>query len=248
MSERGDPGAGHSSSAEDTENDFLLEANEAALAGDPIGMLTALYKSHVLDGLCRRLAASWNVIAFEDVQLLVAEAVDVLYQKVRSGEKIRRITPFLLKVAGRRAYDFHEKHRRIEAMDPADLESAAAAAARQGSSAGAEQASPATTRVVDSLDFEETRRIALRIARGLLPRLGQQRLQDVMAYILDAIEAGREDISNEEIEEALGLSSGTVRTAKSRGFSRLSRIAKEEKLLPEEFDLLGLNSDEVESS
>jgi DNA-directed RNA polymerase specialized sigma24 family protein len=227
---------------------LLQEANAAALAGDPMAMLVALYKSHVLDGICRRLAAAWSVIAFEDIQILVGEAVDVLYQKVHAGEKIRKIIPFLLKVCSRKAYDFYERQRVVEAVDQPELEKAA------GEEAGREFArdqnqgdEPSRDEPGADLDFEDKKRIALRIARGLLPRLGQQRIQDVMGYILDAIEAGHEDISNEDIEAALGLSSETVRTAKSRGFSRLSRIAKQEKLLPDDFDLLGLEGESEES-
>jgi DNA-directed RNA polymerase specialized sigma24 family protein len=210
-------------------------------------MLTALYKSHVLDGICRRLAKDWSEIAFEDVELLVAEAVDVLYEKVRGGEKIRRIAPFLVKVASRKAYDFHESRRVIDALDPADVEAAAGKESRRDFEREEKQAKPKTPDPGDELDYEDKRRIALRIARGLLPRLGQQRIQDVMSYIFDAIEAGHDDISNEEIEDALGLSPDTVRTSKSRGFTRLARIAKEEKLLAQDFDLLGLDADAEES-
>ncbi len=222
---------------------LLREANTAALAGDPMAMLIALYKSHVLDGICRRLAAAWGAIAFEDIQLLVAEAVDVLYEKVRNGGNIRRIVPYLLKVSTRKAYDFHESRCAVDAVDPADLETAVGKEARRRFESKERQAEASPGEPVDDLDYEERRRIALRIARGLLPRLGQQRIQDVMGYIFDAIEAGHEDISNEDIEDALGLSPETVRTAKSRGFARLSRIAKEEKLLPRDFDLLGLDSE-----
>lgn len=234
---RGDTGDEEGSSR------LLSEANAAALVGDPRGMLTALYKSHVLDGICWRLAAAWGAIAFEDIQLLVAEAVDVLYEKVRNGEKIRRIVPYLLKVSTRKAYDFHESRCAVDAVDPADLETAVGKEARRRFESKERQAEASTSEPVDDLDYEERRRIALRIARGLLPRLGQQRIQDVMGYIFDAIEAGHEDIPNEDIEDALGLSAETVRTAKSRGFARLSRIGKEEKLLPRNFDLLGLDSE-----
>lgn len=73
--------------AEEASSRLLGEANAAALAGDPMAMLTALYQSHVLDGICRRLAGAWSAIAFEDIQLLVAEAVDVLYKRKSSTEK-----------------------------------------------------------------------------------------------------------------------------------------------------------------
>jgi len=224
--------------------DLLREASDAALAGDPFRMLTALYKSGVLDGLCRRLARAWDGIAFEDVQLIIAEAVDVLYHNVQSGQSKGRIIPFLLKVAGRKAFDFEKNRRRVDALDPGDLEREAAKEAQREFAAHKRQEEP-VSKVPDGLDFEDRRRVALGIARGLLPRLGQQHIQDVMSYIFDAIEAGQEDISNDEIASALGLTGETVRTSKSRGFARLERIAKEEKLLPEDFDLLGRDENEI---
>jgi DNA-directed RNA polymerase specialized sigma24 family protein len=231
-------------SAEKLALDLLREASDAALAGDPVRMLTALYKSGVLDGLCRRLAAAWDGIAFEDVQLIIAEAVDVLYQTVQSGQSKGRIIPFLLKVAIRKAFDFEKKRRRVDALDPGDLEREAANEAGREFAARERQEGP-VSKISDDLDFEERRRLALGIARGLLPRLGQQHVQDVMSYIFDAIEAGQEDISNDEIASALGLTGETVRTSKSRGFARLEKIAKEEKLLPEGSDLLGLDENEA---
>src|SRR5262249_48145414 len=155
---------------------LLREANAAALAGDPMAMLTALYKSRVLDGICRRLAAAWGAIAFEDIELVVAEAVDVLYEKVRNGEKIRRIIPYLLKVSTRKAYNFHESRRAVDAVDPADLEMAARKESWRRFESKEKQAEASTGEPVDDLDYEDKRRIALRTARGLLPRLGQQRI------------------------------------------------------------------------
>ena len=80
---------------------------------------------------------------------------------------------------------------------------------------------------------EEKRAMAVRMTRKLLPRLGQQNVQAVMAYVIDAVDAGRWDVPNQEIMEAVGLSNDTVRTSLSRGFRRLSRLAQEEGLAEE---------------
>jgi len=55
-----------------------------------------------------------------------------------------------------------------------------------------------------------------------------------MGYILDAIEAGANDVSNTEISEALGLSANTVAQSKRRGFERLKRAAIEADLWPDD--------------
>jgi DNA-directed RNA polymerase specialized sigma24 family protein len=47
-----------------------------------------------------------------------------------------------------------------------------------------------------------------------------------MGYIIDAVEAGIEDVTSIEISEALGLSGGSVRKWKQRGFQRLRRAAR----------------------
>lgn len=58
-----------------------------------------------------------------------------------------------------------------------------------------------------------------------------------MAYVIDAVEAGRDDVPSTEIAEFLGLTPGTVRTSLSRGFDRLKRIARDEHLIDQVTDL-----------
>jgi DNA-directed RNA polymerase specialized sigma24 family protein len=236
--------------AQPTESDeksqahYLHEARDAAMVGDPITMLASLHRSFALDGLVRRLTKDWPRIPFEDVRLLVADAVDILYGKVRDGEKVRSPLSFILKIAHRKACDFYESRKPIDAMDPEELEAAAGRSAVWGCPSSIVQG--AQEDLGDRLDYDERRKCALRIARGLLPRLGQKHVQDVMSYIFDAVEANRYDIPNQEIEEALQLSSETVRTAKTRGFRRLARIAKDERLVEQEFDFLGIGDDDIE--
>ena len=78
----------------------------------------------------------------------------------------------------------------------------------------------------------------------MLPLLGQENIQKVMTYIFDALATGVVDVSNEEIGEALGLSNDTVRTCRSRGFSRLQTRAVERGLTDETFDFLELADEE----
>ena len=66
----------------------------------------------------------------------------------------------------------------------------------------------------------------------------------VMGYLIDAVEAGRWDVSNQEIGEALGLTNDTVRTSLSRGFRRLNRLAQEEGISNNEIGEAWLKADE----
>jgi len=200
----------------------LQRAKDAVAAGDPKGMTVALYESGVLDGLVFRLRGKWPDLAFDDVDYAVGQAVDVLYQAVTRGDRVANLVAFLWKVSDRRLWDRDREAKRERATDPAEIAMRRdETAADEG--AGERDASEETSR-------DERRAKALAVARSLLPRLGQENVQVVMAYVLDAVEAGREDICNQEIADALGLSGDTIRTSLSRGFRRLERIAREENL------------------
>jgi DNA-directed RNA polymerase specialized sigma24 family protein len=217
----------------------LLEAKNAAASCDPRGMVEALYRSFVLDGLIRLLRNKWPSL-YDEVEFILAEAVDVLYQAISRGEKILNIPGFLYKVCDRKAYD-HARHAE-ESFDPDNPKHAA-----PSSSSPTEQPILQEEEGHDGhseeLDREEKRHRAVAIARKLIPRLGQQSVQSVMTYVIDAVEAGREDLPDREVADALGLSLDTVRQSKSRGFRRLARIAHEERLAVRDIALAGLERD-----
>jgi DNA-directed RNA polymerase specialized sigma24 family protein len=75
---------------------------------------------------------------------------------------------------------------------------------------------------------------AVRLARSLLPRIGQGQIIDVMTVLIDAVEQGVQDLPPDAIGEALGLSAAAVRSLLSRGLERLEREARREGItLPE---------------
>jgi len=204
----------------------LGQATEAIAAGDPKGMLEHLYSSYFLDGLARGIRRRWPSLSRDDIDFVIAQAVDALYRWVSERKKILNLAAFLWKVADRKANDFHERRLREKAVDPEDLQrlsdkgiSARALSSRQGTDSAATD------------DYDRRRAEAISIARGLLPRLGQQNVQSVLGYVLDALEVGEVDVPNAEIAAALGISLETVRTSLSRGFARLARIAREEGLV-----------------
>ena len=214
----------------------LQKARDAAKAGNPMGMVEALYLSHTLDGILRRLQAKWPHIVPDELDFAVADAVDVLYQAIGRGEKMFDIVSYLWKVADRNASDYHQLRQREMTRAPADMELIP------------DEHQEPTDEVTQEIMREERRRQAIALARNLLPRLGQQNAQSVMGYIIDAAEADRQHVPNAEIAEALGLNSDTVRACLSRGFRRLKRIAREEGIVMRDMDYGGLDADEVADS
>lgn len=223
----------------------LQSARDAAAAGDPMGMLKNLYHGFVLDGMKSRLAARWSQIPTDDVDYFVAQAVDILYEQINLGEKVFNITAYLWKVAERKATDYHRIRKKERSLPPDELSevfnSSRVAVHQRTSEEMAEEER-------EKEEQDRKRRQSITIARSLLPRLGLANVQAVMAYVIDAAEARREDLQNIEIADALGLSLETVRQAKSRGFRRLSRIAKEEGLVERKFCFEDLKIDDEEDA
>ena len=75
---------------------------------------------------------------------------------------------------------------------------------------------------------EAHRKEAIRIARGLLPRIGQGQVVDVMEVLIDAAENGLPDLPASSIAEQVGISENAARTLVSRGLQRLRRLVEEE--------------------
>lgn len=217
------------------QEELLQQAKEAAASGDPGRMLEALHRSFALDGLTRRIASKWRSLSRDDVELIIAEAVDILYAAIRDRKKVSNLVAYLWKTSDHKADNYYrtqQKNRKI--LTPNELE----------------QIPDQSTEFEDELDsstkeleWEEKRPRAIALARSLLPRLGQHNIQKVMAYIFDALEADCVDISNKEIAEALGLSSDTVRQSKSRGFRKLERIIRDEGLAAQVSDIANLRRD-----
>jgi DNA-directed RNA polymerase specialized sigma24 family protein len=198
-------------------------------------MLECLYSSFFLDGLARGLRRRWHSLSRDDIEFVIAQAVDALYKSVSQGKKILNLAAFLWKVADRKANDFYERRAREMAVEPEELQKLSD---KTTSARGCVDTHVGSDR---EDDYDRRRAEAVRIARTLLPRLGQQNIQSVFAYVLDALEAGEVDVQNREIAEALGISAETVRTSLSRGFARLTRIAREEGLMDNNTELRTLS-------
>lgn len=198
----------------------LQDAKEAAVAGEPTRMLDCLFASFALDGLSRRLRDKWGFLKVDQDACndVVAESVDCLYHEIRQGRKVSEVVSWLWKVANRLASNRERKRTQENSNQQDNLEGVV---------------EPDRTMSDPEVDWDQRRRRAIAEARKLLPKLGQENLQAVMSYILDAIQAGANDVSNTEISEALGLSANTVAQCKLRGFDRLKRVAREADLWPD---------------
>jgi len=222
------------------QQDALQRAKESAAAHNPKEMLTALYESGFLDGLPRGLKRRWDKLPAYEIDFIIGQAVDILYKNVSSGEAILNLPAYLYRVAHNLACD---RYRQLQEQGAYEI-------GKEESEEGDEEPKEVTQQpwdyLADDSVWEERRLQAISAARSLLPKLGQQNIQKVMALIFDGVESGIQDLTNEKISETLGLSLDTVKTSKSRGFRRLARVAREEGLVKDEAEIINILGQEAE--
>lgn len=213
--------------------DGLSQALTAAKERDAEGMMRALYACGYLGGLLRRLQAKYPSLPLADTEEAVALAADSLYDDVVGGTRVSSVGGLLYRIADRRALDALREHRgTLELLE---------------GSAAAEGEDPAQLEH-DRQARELLRISAIRTARSLLPTLGGEKVQRVMTVVLDALESGLIDVTNEEIADATGLSQASVRLLKKRGFDRLAKRAQDAGLVALESDFIAEPSDDETSS
>jgi|GEM_PF-6762338 len=213
--------------------EVVRRANKAAFNGDPVGMVQALYQSYALDGITRLIRSRWESIPIDEVRFIVASAVDIAYAAVQAQERIRNIIAYLYGVANKRAHQYHDAKKREQVLTD-DLGYVLPKSQPPDDELNNDAIQEADD---EELDWEQRRNKAIAIARELIPRLGQENIRSVMMLIIDAVASGREDISNQEIADILGLSLATIRQLRHRGFKRLARVAREAHLLPSDLDM-----------
>jgi DNA-directed RNA polymerase specialized sigma24 family protein len=186
--------------------DKLLRARQAAQDRDAARALELLAESGFLDGLVRRVQGAYPDFEGEEI---VATGVGRLYVRIADTGKrpLQTADAYLLKAVFGLAKD--EADRRRDEREAA-LEHDQLAHRHEG----------------DAPSREVLRNEAVRVARPLLPRLGQENVQAVMAVVLDAVEEG-EFVSPSEIGELLDLAPNTVSKTIERGIRRLGRVAQE---------------------
>lgn len=215
--------------------DLLEIAKRAAAEKRPDEMITALAASHFLDGLKGRLSRDWQGrLPAVELDECIAEAVDSTYDAVNRGKSINNLGAWLWKAAANKARDrwndeyVHRRPGHIEELEDAGFVLDGDNGPDQGLA-------------------EHRRAEAIRVARRLLPRIGQGQIVEVMTVVIDAVEQGVHDLPSSAIAGSLGLSVDSVRALLSRGFERLTREARGEGIsLPTDVPELAMGEDAVE--
>jgi hypothetical protein len=226
------PGQGQGSSRREQE-EALRQARAAGTRKDLKGMLAAIHRSRILDGILRRLERRWRSLHPLDLDRILGEVVDEFYAAVSNGRNVRNVGGWLWNAACYMTKAFHESRKREQSFESDRIEDR-----------------PEHVPVVE--DDEERRRRwrtwCVERALGLVPQLGEENVQAVMNYILGAWQAGHWEVSDKEVAEVLGKNRATVRQWRLRGFRRLIRAAKEAGLVNQQFDLDDLEPDREEDS
>lgn len=207
----------------------LLKAQQAARIGDTRTMAIALHESFVLDGLKRRLRKNLPYLKPDQVDAIIAQSVDALFQAIQRDDKVSNLGGYLWKVCHQIGTKVNFGNSIVRPVQPDVL------VARSDSNAARAYISG----VEEDDDEASAKRCAqaIAIARSLLPEIGQVHAQQVMEYILDAVATGRVDVPNGEIAAALGLTPENVRQLRKRGFERLERAARQRGIAPDGFDI-----------
>lgn len=196
---------------------LLQRAQEAVNAGEPLKMLEALTASGYLGGLRRRLQKEWDSLPSSEVDECVAQAVDAALAAVSRGRRIGNLGGWLWKSARNIADDkWRSDYSRRGRFD---------AARHQAQMVPSETCEEVAER--EALR-EARRKEGIRVARELLPRLGQGQVVAVMAILIDAVENELPDLPPSSIAEQVGISEDAARTLVSRGLRRLGRLAEQE--------------------
>ena len=196
---------------------LLQTAQEAVNRGDVVKMLEALTASRYLDGLIRRLQHDWDSLPWSEVDDCIAHAVDAACAAASRGRRIGNLGAWLFKAASNTASNrWRKDYSRRQDVDPDALP-------------GSMDARETSPDVADPPELrEEHRKDAIRIARTLLPRIGEGQVVDVMELLIDAAENRLPDLPSSSIAEQLGISQSAARALLSRGQQRLRRLAAQE--------------------
>lgn len=204
---------------------LLAQAEAAARAGAVEDMLRFLYASKHLDGLTRSVQASWGGLRYEEAEDAVAETVTDLLRALREGStRITRLDSWLWKVADRKATAITSTRLRGEAADAEGVVPSALAPDAAFEEDGADR-DPAPR---DLAHPDQRLRVAVQVARRLIPRLELDSERRMVTVFVDAIEAGVEDLSIRQAAEIAGLSKSTADEALKRGLRKLERLARAE--------------------
>lgn len=197
-----------------SQKEVFEKAKAAAAKKEVNTFLRCIHESRFLDGAKRTLEAEWHLDS-EATHEILAISVDRFYEAITEGKKILFPAAYLLKIITNEAAKTYNKNKGFEEFNDSTGYSSVISTHGEVSD------------VSDEAGNEERKRKGIEIARSLLPKIGEETVQRVMAYYIDAVEKGVEDVTSREVAEALALSQDSVRVWKQRGFERLKRAAIE---------------------
>lgn len=151
----------------------------------------------------------------------VAEAFDIVVERLTKGTKITNLSSYLYKVTERVAFKRIREEENLISLNETLNDTLP-------------DANPVFSNTIwDEREEQRARliKVALDHAWRLLPKIGTGQIQDVMHIFLEAVEARIEDISPSMIAESLGIGTASARTLLHRGQKRLRRVAEEEGIV-----------------
>jgi hypothetical protein len=200
---------------------FLHQAQEFADQGAVLQMMECLFKSTLLEAFLNHFSNRYPSLYRDYVYDTIATATDEIVGIISGGKKIKQLHTYLWKTINNKLSKAVKKAEAVLSIEQ-DL---------------VEIKDPEPITETQNLKRDEARAKAISIAEGLIPRLGMTNVQAVMKYILGALKNGAQDVPNSEIAEALNMTLVNVRVSVSRGFSRLSKIVKDEGILEKDYEL-----------
>jgi DNA-directed RNA polymerase specialized sigma24 family protein len=208
----------------------LAAAMIAAAGHDPGRYFLELVESGVLERLTRGMEAEWPHAEPGLIEAVVSDATDAVYDAVANrGKQVNEPGGYLWGTTRNIMRTRHDVGLvGVLEYDPGNHD----------------HGRPDDDD--DGPDRELLRAEALRHARALLPRLGQENVIKVMTYVFDCVAKGDIFVSNPDIAAALDLKLTAVKRAKWRGFMRLRREALKEGIeLPDLSESIENESDDV---
>lgn len=178
-------------------------------------MIEALTASGFLFGLVRRLQRQWPTLPPIEIDDCVAAAVDSAFAAISGGKAVRKLGAWLWKAAANTAQDRWRAEYAGRVGDETGIDGLAAPDAE-------DERTRTEREALDDLRRAE----AIRLARELLPRIGEGQVVDVMELVIDAAAQELPDLPASEIADALGISEGSARKLVSRGLQRMRREAE----------------------
>jgi hypothetical protein len=200
--------------AREPDRDLLKVAHDAAVAGNFYSMMEALVSSRLLEGFYRYMQWKWPKYQPDDVATLIGQAIDAFYLHAKAGRRIGNASGYIFKTLQKFAVDENVRRERENEFVTAEAE-LVLYQAHQGKN------------YRNSVPREDLVKEALRIARNLLPSIGEITLQQVGEFYLDAVAKGIMHLDDHALADAINKDLETAKRLRRRFLERLTSRARD---------------------